>query len=210
MIVGMVITIFSFNVEHLASGKQVKTAVIDIDFDHMRQIMVHKNGTKSIIEYSGMKLIDQRTLDLKIDTSADKRPLLNALRGKSKAVVSAVKILTVQPNDPSMETDVLELRQVAEIDPRKIAVVTSSTAAAGKLDQYTTTLFAKRNGQFTEFTVTVLMTIRTKVPWMFKSRVDEEVQQAADQAVDNQLKAMTQLFQDYSDQQLIVFDASRE
>ncbi len=209
VIIGAVIALNTQTVEH-ATGEQSKTFNIEVDFDRFRQIMVRKNGTASIIGLSGMKLLDERLEDVELDTSGDDRPILNAIRGKSKTDVSATKLLTVQIDDPTLEADKLHLRQVADIEPQEINVVTASMEPAGKLQKYKSTLRAHPRGQSTELTINVDITILVRVPKLFASRAHERVQKAADDAVTNQAGAMTKFFAKHSDEQLILPEFGRQ
>ena len=203
-IVGSLVVRNFFPVEHLSHGQQTRTFTIDMDFDRFRQILVRKNGTESIINYSGMKLLNQRLEDIAIDVSQDKRPVINAILGKSKAIVAAAKTLTVEMNDPSLGASTMHLRQVAEIEPSKIDIVTSSTEPAGKLEKYTSTLHAEPMGQFTQVTIGVDMTVRVIVPKLFTRRADSRVQDAADKAVVNQADSMGKFFAEHANKTLIL------
>ncbi len=191
-------------VEHVATGNRSQTFTLDCDFDRFRQIMVRKNATAAIVGHSGMKLLDERVQDIALDTSMDDRPLLNAIRGRSKSELSAIKLLTVRLDDPTLEADELVLRQVADIEPGRIDVVTKSTGPAGRLESYTTTLHAEPDAQTTKVTVTVGLTVRVEVPKLFVSRADDRVQQAADDAISGQQEAMKQFIIQHADERLIL------
>ncbi len=72
----------------------------DCQYSVFRQILVRTNATKAIVENGGMELLSEETKNVQLDTSADRRPLLNAIRGKSKSELDAVKIITVKLTDP--------------------------------------------------------------------------------------------------------------
>jgi hypothetical protein len=204
VIIGVVFARNLTNVEHLAKGVESQSFTIDMDFDRFRQIMVRKNGTASIIGHAGMKLLDEKIEDVELDTSGDDRPILNAIRGKSKSELSAVKLLTVQIDDPTVKADKLELRQIADIEPKEIHVVTKSTGPAGQLEQYMTTLYAQPNGKSTDLTVNVNLSVRVNVPRLFQARAEARVQQAAEKAVANQTEAMKKFFAEHADEQIIL------
>jgi carbon monoxide dehydrogenase subunit G len=204
IVLGAIIAWNASVIEHVASGKQTKTFSVDCEFDRFRQIMVRKNATAAIVGHSGMKLLDERVQDIEVDTTADDRPLINAILGKTKSDVSAVKIVTVQLDDPTLEANELVLRQVADVEPTEINVVTQSTGAAGRLENYVTTLHAEPDAQSTKVTLTVDMNVRVKVPKLFVSRADERVQQAADEAIAGQAQAMQQFVAQHADKRLIL------
>ncbi|TWT98481.1 hypothetical protein [Stieleria varia] len=191
-------------IDHLASGKKDDTIIIDCDFDKFRQIMVRKNATAAILGQSGMRLISDRLQDVQVDLSKDDRPILNAIRGRSKSDVNAIKHLTVSLNDPTLHADELQLRQVAEIEPGLMYVRTSSLREAGRLLNYETTLTAKPSGEKTEVQLSVELTVNTSVPKLFVSHAEREVQRAADDAVAGQAKSIRDFVTQYADQRLIL------
>ena len=191
-------------VDHLASGSESYRFLVECDYDKFRQIMVRKNATDAIISQGGMSLIDEQVLDLQIDTSGDDRPLLHALRGRSKSEVEAVKALTVRLNVPAVTADELELVQVAEIDANQLNVETKSKGPAGNLENYVTSLGARPANGGTEVTLSVSMDVRVQVPKMFTSRADAEVQRAAEDAAAEQEKSIRTFIAEHADKQLIL------
>tara|TARA_R110002049_G_scaffold285698_1_gene466758 strand:+ start:172296 stop:173033 length:738 start_codon:yes stop_codon:yes gene_type:complete len=191
-------------VEHLASGAQQSTFVIECEFDKYRQIMVRKNATKAIVGNSGMELIEEKIQDVEIDASADDRPLLNAIRGKSKTELSAVRLLTVSLNDPQLESDRLVLKQHADIRPEAMHVRTKSIKPAGRLQSYQTELTAVPHSGGTEITLNVSLEVRLNVPKLFTSRADAEVQQAAIDAITDQEESITQFVAEHADARIIL------
>ncbi len=204
IVIGAVITWKSSVIEHVATGMQLQSFTVDCEFERFRQIMVRKNATAAIVAHSGMKLLDESVQDIAVDTSVDDRPLLNAIRGKSKSDLSAKKLLTVQLDDPTLEASKLALRQVAEIRVGKIDVKTSSMGPAGRLESYSTSLHAQPQQQSTNVTVSVEMKVRVAVPKLLVSRADKQVQQAADDAIDEQVKAITHFIAQHADERLIL------
>lgn len=193
-------------VEHLSSGVSKQTFTVDCEFDRFRQIMVRKNATAAIVGHSGMTLLSEKVQDIELDTSRDDRPLLNAIRGKSKSEVTAIKIITVGLDDPTLEASKLVLRQVANIHTSEIDVTTQATGPAGRLEQYSTTLNAQPDSQGTQVTISVEMRVRVKVPMLFVSRADVRVQQAADAAINGQTAAIKQFIIENADQRIILPD----
>ncbi|MFG0263698.1 MAG: hypothetical protein ACF8AM_00940 [Rhodopirellula sp. JB055] len=205
LVVGMTLAILSLSsVEHLASGSAQQTVLVECEFDKFRQIMVRKNATAAIVSQSGMRLIDESVEDLQVDTSQDDRPLLNAIRGRSKTEVQAVKKLRVSLNDPHIEADELTLRQRANVQPESVHVVTESIAAAANLESYRTTLDARRKGSQTEVSVSVGLEVRVTVPKAFTGRADREVQQSAVDAVDEQAKSLQRFVAEHAGERFIL------
>ncbi|WDQ17278.1 hypothetical protein [Rhodopirellula sp. P2] len=197
------------SIEHLASGSAKKTILVECDFDKFRQIMVRKNATAAIVGQSGMTLIDERVEDLHVDTSQDERPLLNAIRGRSKADVQAVKKLRVSLNDPHIVADELTLRQRANVHPDAMNVVTESIAAAANLESYRTTLDARRQGTQTEVTLSVSLDVRVTVPKAFTGRADREVQQSAVDAVSEQATGLQRFVAEHAAERFILPELGR-
>lgn len=193
-------------IEHLSSATQKQTFTIDCEFDRFRQIMVRKNATAAIVGHSGMRLVSEKVQNIELDTSGDDRPLLNAIRGKSKSEVSAVKIITVRLDDPALEASELVLRQVADIHASEIDVTTQSTGPTGRLEHYATSLNAQPDARGTQVTISVEMGVRVKVPKLFVSRADARVQNAADDAITGQAIAMKQFIVENADQRVILPD----
>jgi hypothetical protein len=205
LIVGMTLAFLSLSsVEHLASGSAEQTVVVDCEFDKFRQIMVRKNATAAIVSQSGMTLIDESVEDLQVDTSQDDRPLLNAIRGRSKTEVQAVKKLRVSLNDPHIEADELTLRQHADVRPESVHVVTESIAAAANLESYRTTLDARPSGAQTEVNVSVELDVRLTVPKAFTGRADREVQQSAVDAVSEQASSLQRFVAEHAGERFVL------
>ncbi len=181
-----------------------KHFVLDIEFDKFRQILVRTNATAAIVEHGGMKLIGEKVEALKLDLSKDSRPLRNAIAGKSKADVSAVKRLTVELDDPQLTTKELTLDQDSQIHPDSIHVSTKSSKPAGELLSYETTLDAKKSAHQTEVTLSVDMTIEVRVSSIFLSQAESRVQQGANQAVLDQESAIRHLAEKFDQESIIL------
>ncbi len=192
------------SVTHLATGQHQESFTIEVDFDKFRQIMVRKNATAAIVGRSGMTLKDERIDDFQVDTSGDERPLLNAIRGKSKSEVDAVKQLTARLEDPAIDADELILRQHAVIETGSMIVETRSKSPAGNLEDYQTKLQAKPDGDRTAVILNVALKVRVDVPKMFVGRANEEVQQSAEDAVRQQAESIRAFVAQHADKRLIL------
>ncbi len=191
-------------VEHLATAHSEQVFNVECDFAKFRQIMVRKNATAAIVGHAGMTLLDEKIQGMTLDTSADDRPLLNAIRGKSKSAVTAVKQLTVKLDDPMLEADRLVLTQDADVAETRIQVQTVSDAPAGRLESYATTLAAESDGTGSRVTVTVDMNVRVKVLMFFTGIADQRVQAAADGAVNEQAAAIEQFIGKHAHEMFIL------
>ena len=203
-IVVAVVAAWSFTgVEHTATGSRQETIAIDVDFSKFRQIMVRKNATKAIVEHSGLRLLEDRIVGVELDTSADKRPLLNALRGQTQSELSATRQFVVELKHPELQADQLTLTQSADIQPQAMLIRTASDDPAGNLENYATSLQASPSGAGTEVSLSVDLQVKVRVARIFTSVADRRVQQAADQAVAEQAAAIQEFVSKYA-QQLIV------
>ena len=153
-----------------------------------------------------MRLVSEKVQNIELDMSGDDRPLLNAIRGRSKSEVSAVKIITVRLDDPTLEASELVLRQVAEIHASEIDVTTQSTGPTGRLEYYATSLNAQPDARGTQVSISVEMGVRVKVPKLFLSRADARVQNAADDAITGQAVAIKQFIVENADERVILPD----
>jgi len=208
---GLSVAVWSFStVDYLASGKQEESFVVDCTFSKFRQIMVRKNATAAIIGQSGMTLLDEKIQDVQLDTSGDDRPLLNAILGRSKSGLTAIKQITVKLDDPAIDADKLVLRQQANIQPDVMNVVTKSKAPAGNLESYETTLEARPNGDRTEVTTMVALSVHVKLPKMFTSRADTQVQRSAIDAVTEQARSIKAFIAEHADERMIVPELGKD
>ena len=153
-----------------------------------------------------MKLLSENVQAVEIDVTNDERPLLNALRGHSKAELSATKKFNVQLDDPNLNANQLTLQQTSEVKPDAMHVRTESVAAAGNLESYATTLDAKPDGLGTKVTLTIDQSVRVQVPMLFISTADKRVQQAAETALRNQADAIEQFVMKHADGRIILPD----
>jgi hypothetical protein len=191
-------------VSRAISGRSDREFVMDVDFDQFRKIMVRKDSTAAVIGHSGMQLLEQKLQGVTIDASADRRPILNALRGKSESDLSATKRIVVRLEDPALKAEELPLTQRAQVEPKALRVVTTADQPTGNLEAYETTLNAVPQGSQTQVELTVDQIVRVDVPWLFLSVAERRVQQAADDALAEQEQAIRDFVSRYADQAIIL------
>jgi len=179
--------------EHSVKSVAERQFILNVDFDAFRQLLVRTNATAAILEHGGMELVDETTETVDVDLSNDPRPLRNALRGKSKANVFAIKRLTVQLNDPQLKATELMLTQDCRIQPKMIHIVTTSDQPSGELRAYSTTLDAIRVGAGTEVTLKVELTVDVRIPRVFISQAESRVQDATELSTQSQEAAIRSL-----------------
>lgn len=185
-------------------GKAERKFTMDVDFDAFRQILVRTNATAAILEHGGMKLLDEKTEAVDIDLSNDSRPLRNALRGKSKANLSATKHLTVRLNDPQLKATELQLSQDCQIQPDHIHVHTASDRPAGELKSYNTTLDAVKSNNGTVVSLALDMTVNVYISRVFVSHAEARVKEAAEKAMQEQEAAIRKLVSEFDDHAVIL------
>ena len=195
--------------EHALHGAAERSFTMDIEFDKFRQILVRTDATAAILEHGGMKLIGEKTDAVDIDLSNDSHPLRNALRGKSKANVSAIKSLTVQLNDPQISATELQLSQDCQIHPDSIEIQSTSDRPAGELKSYKTTLDALRASHGTEVRVSIDMTVDVLISRIFLSQAEARVKQAAEKSLEEQESAIRNLVSNFDGKALILPGAKR-
>lgn len=191
-------------VSRAITGSSEREFAIDVEFEQFRKIMVRKDATGAVIGHSGMKLLKQKLQGVTIDASADRRPILNALRGKSESDLSATKQIVVRLEDPALKADELSLTQRAQVEPNALRVVTTANQATGNLEAYETTLRAVPQGNQTRVDLTVNQTVRVEVSWLFLSVAERRVQRAADDALAEQEQAIKDFVSRYADQVIIL------
>jgi hypothetical protein len=191
-------------VEHLASATAKREFDLQVSYDKFRQIMVRKNATKAIVGHGGMKIVSEGVEDLKVDLSADDRPILNAIRGKSKAEVNAVKMLTVELNNSQIDTEQLTLRQHAHVDAQGLHVESKSVGEQGQIKNYITVLSASPVGDATQVKMSLEMEIQVDVPKAFTRRADIEVSKAATEALRQQQEAITAFVIEHADERIVM------
>ena len=190
--------------EHSLCGVAERSFTMEVEFDKFRQILVRTDATAAILEHGGMKLVDEKTDSVDIDLSNDSRPLRNALRGKSKANVSAIKRLTVQLNDPQVNASELLLSQDCQVHPDSIQIHTTSDQPAGELKVYNTTLDAVKASHGTEIRLSMDMTVDVVISRFFLSQAEARVKQAAEKSLEEQEKAIRSLVSGFEGKTLIL------
>ena len=171
---------------YMASGSSERVFLLDVEYDKFRQILVRNDVTSEVIAASGLTLKSDDLENLVVDTTKDRRPVINALLGRSKTELEATKHLTVSVKNAEVNLDTLELTQHAEVGNDLISVRTVADKPTGKLESYETSLKAKRVVKGTEVVVAVQLKVNTTLPRLFQSTARERVQAAADKTTQEQ------------------------
>ena len=165
---------------------------IPISFDEFRTIMVRNSPTHTIIEHGGMKLVTEEVLDLKLDLSHDRRPLINAILRQSQADVTSRKKIVVAVNSEEINAQNLELMQEAAITPETMEVSTVSIGPTGDLKSYRTFLHAEPVGGATHVRVTTEIEIEKQLSKLFHGTAKSRLEASTNGAVHEQLTALQQ------------------
>ena len=190
--------------EQALHGVAERSFKMDIEFDKFRQILVRTDATAAILEHGGMKLISEKTDAVDIDLSNDFRPLRNALLGKSKANVSAIKRLTVQLNDPQVNATKLFLSQDCQIHPDSIHIQTTSDQPAGELKAYKTTLDSFKANHGMEVKLSIDMTVDVLISSMFLPQAKARVKKATEKSLEEQESAIRSLVSSFDGKAFIL------
>ena len=177
---------------------------MDVDFDKFRQIMVRKNATEAIVSHSGMTLLNEKVNDLSIDVPKQKRPVLNALLGKSKADLTASKQIAVSLDNPDVDTKKMNLSQQVHIGPDDMEVDSEASDLAGNLTAYSTQLHAMKADGRTQVELSIHQTIHVKVPNLFLFEADRRVQKSAENATAEQEKAIRSFIALYEQEPIVL------
>jgi hypothetical protein len=119
--------------ECLAVSQSEDACIINIPYQEFRTLIVRNDATKAILERDGFVLVDEETLELKIDFGDDKRPILNAIFGKSRSNVKALKRLVVGINDLYVGAVKLVILQNSKITPQEVCVESNSENRCGDI-----------------------------------------------------------------------------
>ncbi len=112
--------------------------------------------------------------------------------------------------DPEIDAHALSLRQRADVGPESMQVATDSIALASNSEYFRTTLNAVSKGSDTKVRVTVEMKVRVKVPKLFVSRTDAEVQESAEDAVAEQMRSMEAFIAEHADKRFMLTELDRD
>ena len=174
------------SINYLASGTSERAFLLEVDYDKFRQILVRNDVTREIINASGLALKSDELENLVVDATKDRRPVINALLGRSKTELDATKHLTVSVKNSEVNLDTLELTQHAEVGNDQISVHTVADKPTGNLESYETSLKAKRVAKGTEVVVSVQLKVNTTLPRLFQTAARERVQAEADKSTKEQ------------------------
>lgn len=169
---------------------------IPIPFEEFRTIMVRNSPTRAIIEHGGMQLVSEEVMDIQLDLTKDRRPLINALLRQSKSDVSSRKRIVVALDNADIHAKNLELLQDAEITPEAMTVFTSSLEPAGDLTLYHTTLHAQPNGDATSVRVSTEIEINKKLARLFHGTAKSQLEASTKEAVQEQITALEDFSRD--------------
>jgi hypothetical protein len=189
------------HVIHIASGSAERSFTLPLEFNEFKQIMMKPNANQAIVACSGMTLLEEKVLDLDIDMSRDRRPVLNALLGRSKSEVRAKKLLILKLDDPKLDVQQLSLTQHAHVKAGNLNVRTEAEPT-GKIAAYISTLEARKDGEHTVVAVTIDQSVRVRLPFFMINTATQQVQEAADTAAKDLEQSIKNFLADSTDHAL--------
>jgi len=193
-----------WSINYMASGSSERAFLLDVEYDKFRQILVRNDITREVIAASGLTLKSDEIENLVVDTTQDRRPVINALLGRSRTELEATKHLTVSVKNAEVNLDTLKLTQQAEVGNDLISVRTVADKPTGNLESYETSLKAKRGVKGTEVIVTVQLKVNTTLPRLFQSTAGKRVQAAADKATKEQEATLRDVIAKHSNERTAI------
>ena len=178
--------------ECLAMGRAESVFVIDIPYQEFRTLIVRNDATKEILEQDGIKLLQEELLDLKISFGNDKRPVLNALFGKSKSIVKASKRLTVGISDPNAGADEMVIIQNSHVTPQEVSVESASEKQCGDIVRYVSSLNANPIAEATSVRITIETNISKPLSPFLHSIAQSRLDKKVHESVERQIVALKQ------------------
>jgi hypothetical protein len=177
----------------LRAYSQANTSgVIDVPYEHFRTLLVRENPTRAIIENSGMQLTHEELIDVTVDVSRDRRPLLNALMRQSQSSVQSHRRIIVAVNNEEIRAQNLVLLQEASVSPDSMEVISTSETPAGDLTYYRTSLYAEPSGRSTSVRVTVEIEIEKRLSKWFHEEAQKRLDASSTNSVQEQLDSLQQ------------------
>ena len=178
--------------EFLGIGRAESAFVIDIPYREFRTLIVRNDATKEILERDGLKLLQEELLDLKISFGNDKRPVLNALFGKSKSIVKASKRLTVGISDPDAGAARLVIIQNSHVTPQEVSVESASEKRCGDILRYVSSLNASPIAEATSVRIKIETDISKPLSPFLHSIAQSRLDNQVHDSVEKQILALKQ------------------
>jgi len=178
--------------EFLGISQAESVFVIDIPYQEFRTLIVRNDATKEILERDGLKLLQEELLDLKISFGNDKRPVLNALFGKSKSIVKASKRLTVGISDPNAGAAELVIIQNSYVTPQEVSVESASEKRCGDIVRYVSFLNASPIAEATSVRIKIETDISKPLSPFLHSIAQSRLDNQVHDSVEKQILALKQ------------------
>ena len=178
--------------EFLATGRAESVFVIDIPYQEFRTLIIRNDATKEILERDGFKLLQEELLDLKISFGNDKRPVLNALFGKSKSIVKASKRLTVGISDPNAGAAEMVIIQNSHVTPQEVSVESASEKRCGDIVRYMSSLNANPTAEATSVRIKIETDISKPLSPFLHSIAQSRLDKQVHDSVEKQILALKQ------------------
>ncbi|MFO0939973.1 MAG: hypothetical protein U0930_04335 [Pirellulales bacterium] len=168
---------------------------IDLPYDEVRTRLVRGELTTACIEAAGCRVVDTEIVERDIDLSKDPKPLINALKRKSKSTVKQKQMIVVEVKKEQLETDNLKLLQSATITPKGFEIQVRLFQASGLLADYEYVILGKPKGEFTEVSFQLRAVVQKQVSGVAHPWVPEKVHAEVDKALVRQARTFVDLLQ---------------
>lgn len=166
-----------------------------LPYEEFRTRLVRGDFTPMLIEAAGCTLIESEVLNREIDVSTDPRPLINALKRKSKSTVKQSELLTIELGNDNLEASNLQLLQSAEIFAKHFTITVTLVEPAGILNDYRYEIQGAPEGQGTRLTFKLDATVKKELSAVAHPWVPQKVQEGVRQALDRQSEAFVHAIQ---------------
>lgn len=168
---------------------------IDLPYDEVRTRLVRGELSTACIEAAGCRVLDTEIVERDIDLSKDPRPLINALKRKSKSIVKQKQMIVVEVQQEQLETDTLKLLQSAVITPKGFEVQVRLCQASGLLADYEYVILGKPNGDATEISFQLRAVVQKQISGVAHPWVPEKVHSEVDKTLFKQARTFVELLQ---------------
>lgn len=175
-----------------SSVSESRSRLSPLSYEEFRTRLVRGDFTPMLIESAGCTLIESEVLNREIDVSTDPRPLLNALKRKSKSTVKQTQSLTIELANNNLEASTLQLLQSAEICAKHFTITVTLQEPAGILDEYRYEIQGVPEGEGTRLTFRLDATVKKEISAIAHPWVPQKVQEGVQEALDRQSEAFVQ------------------
>lgn len=175
-----------------SSASESRSHYSPLSYEEFRTRLVRGDFTPMLIESAGCTLVESEVLNREIDVSTDPRPLLNALKRKSKSTVKQTQSLTIELANNNLEASTLRLFQSAEICAKHFTITVTLQAPAGILADYHYEIQGAPEGEGTRLTFKLDAKVKKEISSIAHPWVPQKVQEGVEEALERQSEAFVE------------------